>query len=165
MSIRQSLQLLILAVLVVLNAVAALADTPSVLVPSTPRYAVILETSGQVEVKLKDSDWQPGQSGVKLYEEDEIRTGKESSAKILLDENGSTGRLDLKPESRMRLGVFEMNEAREKTTVLDLAIGSVLVKVEKLQGNSKFHVRTPNSISGVRGTEFLVTAKPKESGS
>jgi len=66
------------------------------------------------------------------------------------------------PTSRMRLNTLELNqETGEKTTVLDLAIGKVLIHAEKLKGDSVFNVRTPNSTTGVRGTTFTVSAEPQ----
>ena len=42
-------------------------------------------------------------------------------------------------------------------TLLDLAMGEVLIKAQKVHGeNSKFEVKTPTSIVGVRGTTFNV---------
>lgn len=144
----------LLAVVLVFTSLRVLCAEES----ASQRYGVILEVQGQVEVKIGSQDWQPAQAGMKLLEKDEIRTGMESAAKILLDEQGRTGKLDLKPESRMRLGTLKLDpKSGDKLTVLDLALGSVLVKAEKLQGGSKFQVRTPNATTGVRGTEFLVS--------
>ena len=41
-------------------------------------------------------------------------------------------------------------------TLLVVGIGSVLVKADKLVGASKFEVKTPTSIIGIRGTIFEV---------
>jgi hypothetical protein len=63
--------------------------------------------------------------------------------------------------------LFRINKAEtdpvmgDKTTILDLAIGKVMVHVEKLKGNSRFEVRTPTALTGVRGTTFEVTVKEK----
>ena len=128
------------------------------------RYAILLETSGSVEVRQGQGEWKAGEAGMTLHQEDEIRTGRGSTAKLLLDAAGKTGNFELKPESRIRLGILEQNQLTgDKTTVLDLAIGDVLVHAQKLKGASKFQVRTPNSTTGVRGTTFLVSAKAKES--
>ena len=44
-----------------------------------------------------------------------------------------------------------------KKTLLDLSIGQVLIKAEKLDTpDSKFEVKTPTSVVGVRGTKFSV---------
>ena len=154
-------KLMILTALVFSMSFTALADNPS---SEASRYAVILETQGNVEVKLSGAEWTPAEAGVKLFEKDEIRTQAQSTAQILLDQEGSTGKFEVKPNSRLRMGTLILEPATgDKTTILDLAIGSVLVKAEKLQGHSRFEVRTPNATTGVRGTEFLVTAEPKQS--
>ena len=128
-----------------------------------PRHAIVVKVEGQVEVRIKEGAWEPAQAGGVLNEGDEIRTEKGSKAEILLDKEGASGQLELKPESRLRINTMDLNQQTlDKTTFLDLAIGSVLVHAEKLQGDSKFQVRTPNSTTGVRGTTFIVSAKPKE---
>lgn len=126
------------------------------------RYAVVLKTEGKVEVKMGQADWVPAEAGLVLHENDEIRSAKDGTAKILLDKDGETGQFELNPESRLRLNALDIDtQTTEKTTILDLAIGSVLVHAEKLQEDSKFQVRTPNSTTGVRGTTFVVSAEPK----
>ena len=131
------------------------------------RYAIITKVDGQVEVRLfADSApgaWQAAKAGMTLHEKDEIRTGPKSIANLLIDESGKTGQFELKPDSRLRVNTLALDAASgDKTTLLDLAIGDVLVHAEKLKGNSKFEVRTPNSTTGVRGTTFLVSANPKK---
>ena len=129
------------------------------------RYAILMKTNGTVEVRANGGDWKSAEAGMILHQSDEIRTGPKSTANLLLDEKGSTGNFELKPTSRIRLGTLTLNASTgDKTTILDLAIGDVLVHAQKLEGNSKFQVRTPNSTTGVRGTTFLVSAKPKEKG-
>ena len=50
-----------------------------------------------------------------------------------------------------------------KKTLLDLAIGQVLIKAEKLDTpDSKFEVKTPTSVVGVRGTKFSVRVEALE---
>ena len=75
---------------------------------------------------------------------------------------GSTAVLTLRNNSYLILNTLsgEAN-SKEKETVLDLAIGSVLLKVNKLKGDSTFQVKTPNAVTGVRGTVFEVTAETR----
>ncbi len=127
------------------------------------RIAIVTEVRGNAEVHPVDSDWKPAEAGMILQENDEIRTGKDGMVWLLLDENGKTGNLELKPDSRIRLGIMQWNaQTGDKTTILDLALGQVLVHAQKLKGKSRFEVRTPNSTTGVRGTTFLVSALPKK---
>ncbi len=127
------------------------------------RHAILRETHGTVEVRIGGAEWKPAEAGMVLYQNDEIRTGKESKASLLLDENGQTGNFELKPDSRLRLGVMQKDvQTGDKTTILDLALGQVLVHAQKLKGKSRFEVHTANSTTGVRGTTFLVSAAPKK---
>jgi len=137
--------------------------TQSWALADTGRSVTITSIQGQVQVRQNNSDWKPAETGMVLYASDEIRTGEQSTAKLLIDENNRTGELDMHPTSRMRLNTLELNqETGEKTTVLDLAIGKVLIHAEKLKGDSVFNVRTPNSTTGVRGTTFTVSAQPNQ---
>ena len=50
-----------------------------------------------------------------------------------------------------------------ENTLLDLAVGKILVKAQKLRDpDSKFEVKTPTSVVGVRGTNFSVQVEAVE---
>ena len=98
-----------------------------------------------------------------LHEKDEIKTFDKSSVLILLDQGGETGKLELKEKSHLRLNTLKLDaQSGEKVTLLDLAIGKVLVYAEKLRGDSKFEVKTPTATTGVRGTVFEVSVEEKK---
>ena len=67
----------------------------------------------------------------------------------------SDSTVDMRPNSTMELKSLSFGVDKDDTK-LELDIGSILVKAEALQGDSEFHVRTPNSIVGIRGTKFEV---------
>ncbi|MBI4711294.1 MAG: FecR domain-containing protein, partial [Candidatus Omnitrophica bacterium] len=72
------------------------------------------------------------------------------------------GHIEIKGGSLFRIQKAETDPVTgDKTTLLDLALGKIVVDVEKLKGNSKFEVRTPTALSGVRGTTFEVTVKER----
>ena len=50
-------------------------------------------------------------------------------------------------------------ESSKSDTNLDLESGTLLVDVPTLKRESKFEVKTPLGIAGVRGTRFYVNAK------
>ena len=127
------------------------------------RKAILLKISGLVQVRtLGSTDWRVAESGMVLNEKDEIRTGKDSTAELLLDDEGKTGRLELASQSRLLLNTMKLDgQTGNKTTLLDLALGDVLVHAQKLHGDSRFQVRTANSTTGVRGTVFKVSARSK----
>ena len=127
------------------------------------RHAIVLKINGSAQVRINQGEWKAAEAGMVLHEKDEIKTARKSTVKILLDDGGSTGQLELKPESRLNLDTMPREPASgDKTTILDLAIGDVLVHAQKLQGQSQFKVRTPNATTGVRGTTFLVSTSPKK---
>lgn len=127
------------------------------------RVAEISSLQGAVWFrKAGTTEWKNAEKGMLLLENDEIKTGENATVEILLDTAGETGKLDLTANSQMRFEAMKKNPATaDKTTLLDLAVGKVLIKAEKLKGNSSFQVKTPTSICGVRGTLFEVTVEAK----
>jgi hypothetical protein len=125
------------------------------------RYALLSELKGQVTVRQNEAEWKPALQGMTLQEKDEIRTGPGGYAEILMD-GGDVARLELRENSYFKLHTMGYDAATgDKATLLDLAIGKVLVHAEKLKSDSKFEVRTPTSTTGVRGTVFEVQVEEK----
>ncbi len=123
------------------------------------REALIADMKGQVTVKLNGGEWKEALPGTVLHQNDEIKTGPDGYAEILLD-GGDVARLELQANSYFRIHTMGMDkESGDKNTLLDLAIGKVLVHAEKLKSDSKFEVRTPTSTTGVRGTVFEVNVE------
>ena len=126
------------------------------------REAIVSKINGDVNVRIGEGDWEAARAGVVLHERDEIRTAPGSSAEILLDKGASTGKLELKEKSFLKFDTMKWDaQTGDKATLLDLAIGKVLVHAEKLTGDSNFKVRTPTSTTGVRGTVFEVAVEEK----
>jgi len=125
------------------------------------RVAEIANLQGSVWFrKSGTTEWKGAEKGMLLLENDEIKTGDGATAEILLDTAGETGKLDLAANTQIRFETMRKDPVTEdKTTLLDLALGKVLVKAEKLQKNSSFQVKTPTSICGVRGTLFEVSVE------
>ena len=128
----------------------------------TSRQAEIAKAEGEVNVKLAGEDWKPAEPGMILGEQDELRTSEDSSAELLLD-NGDVGKVEVREKSYFKVHTMNMDpETGDKTTLLDLAMGKVLIHAGKLQGESKFEVRTPTATTGVRGTVFEVSVEEKK---
>lgn len=127
------------------------------------RVAEISNLEGAVWFrKSGTTEWKGAEKGMVLLQNDEIKTGDNAKVELLLDTAGETGKLDLSANSQMRFETMGKDPVTEdKTTLLDLAVGKVLIKAEKLKGNSTFQVKTPTSICGVRGTIFEVTVEAK----
>lgn len=126
------------------------------------RDATIAQTEGQVMTRLGQGDWMPAEKGMVLHEGDEIKTGPDSAVELLLDQ-GKVGKVEIKENSAFKLDIMHKDPGSgDKVTLLDLAMGKVLVHAEKLTGDSKFEVKTPTSTTGVRGTVFEVEVEPTE---
>lgn len=150
------IQTVILAVFLMVFAVSA-ASADDV------RGAKILDLRGKVEVRTGGGSWQPATKDMQLYEKDEVRTGDDGFVSLELDKTGETGTFELPAKSHLRLSTLKRDKATgDKTTYLDLALGKVLVHAEKLEGASKFEVKTPNASAGVRGTVFEVSVDEGE---
>jgi autotransporter-associated beta strand protein len=125
------------------------------------RYGTLKNPGKNVFVKSTDGEWKPAADGMVILPGDEVRTAADNSVEVLMD-GGKIGRVEVKEGSLFRIQTAEKDpETGDDRTMLDLAIGKILVKVESLKGNSKFEVRTPTALTGVRGTVFEVTVKEK----
>lgn len=121
------------------------------------RKAIVSKVKGNVEVKKAQNAWQKAKVGSILHEMDELRTQKGGYAEILLDDGGSTGNLEVKENTHLRLSAMNwLNQGDEKKTMIDVAAGKVKVYANQLKGDSKFEVNTPTAVLGIRGTRFEV---------
>ena len=122
------------------------------------RMATIQDLKGEVFVKTSTLvDWTPAEMGMTLAEMDQIKTGSKSKVELYIDDAATTGKIEVGENSIIRLNTMEVDPVTgDKNTLLDLAIGKVIVRAEKLEGQSKFEIRTPTSTTGVRGTLFEV---------
>jgi len=79
-------------------------------------------------------------------------------ALVNVDGKGQVATIEVKENSQLLFSELIIDEAMKKEkTLLDLAVGEILIKAQKVHGaESKFEVKTPTSIVGVRGTTFAV---------
>jgi len=136
----------------------------SALAEQAKRIATIAEVNGTVEVKIGKQNWVPAKVGIELNQGDFIRTRKDSFALLNLDGQAQTATVEVKENSQMRLAeLIENQKEGTQTTLLDLALGEILIQAKKLHSEkSRFEVKTPTSIVGVRGTTFSVTVEAVE---
>ncbi|MBF0254323.1 MAG: FecR domain-containing protein [Candidatus Omnitrophica bacterium] len=106
---------------------------------------------------VEGGTWTAAAVGDAVPEKAEIRSGSGATA-VLIFEDEANATVEIRPETLINLSKVG-HQAEGRDTEIDLLIGSVLVKAEKIEGESKFKVRTPNSIVGIRGTEFEVTVE------
>lgn len=125
------------------------------LVSAENRSGKVVDSQGNVEVKLGETGWTPASIGVVLNEGDMIRTNVNSSAIVEVE---NAGTVEIKPNSELEFTELTTDkEDSSHRTILDLSLGEILIKAKKLNAEkSKFEVKTPTSVVGVRGTAFSV---------
>ncbi len=123
-----------------------------------PSQAKVLSIKGDAQFKKAGSDqWSELQKSTLLSEGDSLKTGKNSEVKLELSGNAKTAELVVGYDSEFTLKTFNHDpDTKLEKTLLDVSLGAVLVKAEKLVGDSKFEAKTPTSIVGIRGTIFEV---------
>ncbi|MDD5136186.1 MAG: FecR domain-containing protein [Candidatus Omnitrophica bacterium] len=123
------------------------------------RTATIAETSGEVMIKnAGPGSWASAKVGDVLNEGSFLKTGSRAKAVINIDGDSKTAVVDVSERSLVSFETLVKDSMTGvKKTLLDLSIGQVLIKAEKLDTpDSKFEVKTPTSVVGVRGTKFSV---------
>lgn len=119
-------------------------------------HGVLRVVKGDVQIKsAKQNKTVKARVGEKVYPKDVILTGADSRAKIVMVDNNE---LNVSPDSQVEIQHYEFDPAAgKKEVLLNVIYGKVRSKVEqKYDGKtSKFQVKTPSAVAGVRGTDFL----------
>jgi hypothetical protein len=102
----------------------------------------------------------PAAVGMKLQEGDVIATGRDSSAGVTFNDDSL---LSIGPDSALAIDRFAFDTTthagRFDTSLRKGTLAAVSGKIAK-QSPDAMKVRTPSTILGVRGTEFVVRAAP-----
>jgi hypothetical protein len=128
------------------------------------RSAQVTSLDGTAEVKqVGQAAWIPVSVGMVLNQGDTLKTAANSWALLNVDD-GRIATVEVKESSQMMIAELMVDSGSDTSkTLLDLAVGEVLIKAQKVRGeNSKFEVKTPTSIVGVRGTTFNVKVEAME---
>lgn len=138
----------LLILLIVCFAFPAIADV----------HGVLRVVKGDVQIKsAQTGQISKAKLGQEVYPKDSIITGKDARAKIVMIDNNE---INVSPDSHIEIQNYEFNPAQNKKDVLlNVLYGKVRSKVEqKYDGKtSKFEVKTPSAVAGVRGTDFAAS--------
>jgi hypothetical protein len=119
-------------------------------------HGVLRVVKGDVQIKSGSTGvTAKAKLGQEVYPKDTIITGKEARAKVVMIDNNE---LNISPDSHIEIQNYEYAPAENKKDVLlNVLYGKVRSKVEqKYDGKtSKFQVKTPSAVAGVRGTDFV----------
>jgi hypothetical protein len=141
----------ILAAICLLSTVSARAEDISIPASWDAR---IVEVKGDVRVVLAKSSVDEAIKASKdmpLSAGDRVLTGKSSLAHVAISAESS---LELGADSTLTVGSL-----RQKRSIFNLDIGYLVAKLKHI-ASRRFEVRTPNSVTAVRGTELGVEIIP-----
>lgn len=121
-------------------------------------HGVLRVVKGEVQIKsAKSGATARARIGEKVFPKDVVITGKDARAKIVMVDNNE---INVSPESQIEIQHYEYDPAAgKKDVLLNVIYGKVRSKVEqKYDGKtSKFQIKTPSAVAGVRGTDFLTS--------
>jgi outer membrane protein assembly factor BamB len=119
------------------------------------KQAMITFITGDV-FKLENNEWIYLEIGDLLEEHDSIQVESGSFCEIQFGDKAV-----VRVEENTELSISNIFIKTGETKIgIDLAVGSVLVKVQKLVNEGKFNVKTQSAVCGVRGTQFSVKSEP-----
>jgi len=136
----------------------AIGFLPSGTVDADEQFMAIKKITGEAWVKsVGDEEWRPATFTMGLHEGDEIKTGEASKLIIMLGYRGKEGFLEVQEQSLLRIRTAQKDlKTDERETLIDLAIGRVIVHGDRRKGDSKFKIVTPTSTTDIEGMLFEV---------
>ncbi len=119
---------------------------------------VLRVVKGDVQIKsAKTGQTTRARIGAQVNPKDVIITGKDARAKIVMVDKNE---INISPESNIEIQNYEFDPAKgKKDVLLNVIYGKVRAKVEqKYDGKTtKFQIKTPAAVAGVRGTDFITS--------
>lgn len=116
----------------------------------------IVAAEGSAEI-VRASAASPAQTGLAVHKGDELRTGRPGRIRVMFQDQSV---VTVAEDSRLTVDeqVFqpEANKANSTVNLLKGKVSSIVSAYYNWSG-SKYEVKTPTAVAGVRGTEFSVT--------
>jgi len=139
--------------------VAVLAWVVSPVQAAEAGKAVVRSIRGDAQYQESGGQWLPLKVGQVLKAGSTVRTANDSHADLFMDQNGPVVRL----VENTTLGLDKLNYTATGVdtvieTQLDLKSGRIIGIVRKMADQSKYEIKTPNGVAGIRGTEYDITA-------
>jgi hypothetical protein len=141
-------------------ACAALLSASSAQAAPEQNKAVVRAVRGSANYSTdRGANWRTLRVGTGLAQNSVIRTAPGSSVDLFLNENGPTVRVT----ENTTLGIDRLTVDRTGVediieTQLDLRNGRILGNVRRLAAASKYEVKTPQGVAGIRGTKYDISA-------
>lgn len=118
------------------------------------RIGTVLTVDGVAEVQARGApEWERLRFRDPIFLNDTVRTGADSKLKVLLNDETI---LTLVENGEVQFNEFFLSQ-NQRRTVFGLLLGKIRVLTTSIFGtDSATEVHTPNSITGVRGSELIV---------
>lgn len=107
----------------------------------------------------RGANWKKLNVGATLMSGSVVRTAPGSLVDLFLGENGPVVRIT--EDTTMGIDQLTMEDLGQETiieTQLDLRNGRILGNVKKLAAASRYEVKTPQGVAGIRGTRYDISA-------
>jgi hypothetical protein len=94
-----------------------------------------------------------------------IRTGPDSSADVSV--NGLSSAMRVEADSTVAISSMTRTDSSrdaDSETLLDLQDGAILGNVKKISANSRYEIKTPHGVAGIRGTDYHIKSKMEADG-
>lgn len=141
-------------------AAAAMLGMASVQAAPTQNKAVVRGVSGTANYSNdKGANWKKLNVGAQLNQASIIRTAPGARVDLFLGDNGPVVRVT--EDTTLALDRLTSEKVGDETiieTQLDLRNGRILGHVKKLAQASKYEVKTPQGVAGIRGTQYDIRA-------
>ncbi|MBI5388682.1 MAG: FecR domain-containing protein [Verrucomicrobia bacterium] len=142
-------------------AVAALASMVASLTaaPLHQGFAKVRYVVGQAEYAKPGGQKQKLEKGMALQPGDTIYSGAGAHVDIALGNNN--GSIEVAPDSELKLDTLTWEYSGLEVvhnTQLSLSKGVVYGQVNKMNAASKYEVKTPKAVAGIRGTRYRIAA-------
>lgn len=107
----------------------------------------------------RGANWKRLNVGAQLSQNSVIRTAPGSIVDLYLGENGPVVRVTEDTTLGIdRLTIDDLGPEKIIETQLDLRSGRIIGNVKKLAAASKYEVKTPQGVAGIRGTRYDISA-------
>ncbi len=120
--------------------------------------AVVRSLSGEAQYS-DGGAWLPLSVGKELMPGSAVRTANDSRMVLFLDQNGPL--VMLTENTTLGIDKLSFEPTGVETiieTQLDLKSGRIVGIAKKLSATSKYEVKTPSGVAGIRGTEYSISA-------
>ncbi len=121
--------------------------------------AVVRAVRGSADYADGSGSWKKMRVGSIIRASHVIRTAADSSVDLFLDMNGPMVRVT--ENTQVGLDRLSFDDTGVETVIdtgIDLKDGRILGNVAKMAQASKYEVKTPNGVAGIRGTEYDISA-------